>query len=69
MKITRIVTVRLVVRNRGEGAATVAVGGRLLTARDGMRMGYLRSLESTDLIVWLTARADKRVPVRISPVP
>ncbi len=55
----------LIVRNWGEAAARVAVNGRARTPR----VGYLRSLEGTDLLVWLAVRATTPVQVTISPAP
>ena len=64
-----LVNACLVVKGWGDAPAAVRIGGRAVAARDGVRVGYVRSLESTDLIVWLTVRADKPVPVTISSAP
>jgi hypothetical protein len=56
----------LLVKNWGaEAAASVRVDGRPMTERDGARVGYLRSLEGTGLIVWLPIRGTRPVSVSV----
>jgi hypothetical protein len=62
-----LVNACLVVKNWGDAPAKVAVGGRPGSPADAAKIGYLRSLEGTDLIVWLTARETRPLPVRIAP--
>jgi hypothetical protein len=57
----------LIVKNWGDAPARVSVGTG--PSADGRaRIGYLRSLEGTDLIVWLDVEASSDLPVVISPV-
>ncbi len=56
----------LILKNWGDGPARVAVGDEA-PAEGRARVGYLRSLEGTDLVVWLNVESTTAVPVVISP--
>jgi hypothetical protein len=57
----------LVVEGWGEREAVVAVDGRTLQVKDGLRTALVRQLERTDLVVWLPVSARDRVSVNIAP--
>lgn len=56
----------LLVKGWGEDKARIEVRG-VGAGIGSSRTGYLRSLEGTDLLVWLDVVAQQRVSVRVSP--
>jgi hypothetical protein len=57
----------LVLRGWNADSVTVALDGKTLTKRDGLRIGVLPKLEGTDLVVWIQ-KSEVR-PVRIDLAP
>jgi hypothetical protein len=59
----------LVIEGFGDGAAAVSVNGQRLDEGPGLRLGRRRTMQGTDLIVWLERAATERVEVRIAVAP
>ena len=57
----------LVLKGWGEAPARVVVRGQPAGKGGAARVGYLPSLEGTDLVVWLNVDSNQPVPVTISP--
>ena len=49
--------VALVVKNWGDGGASLSVDGKAVPRGPGFRFGHVRSLDGTDLVVWFKAKA------------
>ena len=62
-----LVNACLILRGWGDASARVQVGGRTMSAADGIRVGHVASLDGRDLIVWLAMRSDRPVSVTVSP--
>jgi hypothetical protein len=54
--------VALVVKGWGDGTPSLAMNGRSLERGDDLRVGHVRRLEATDLVLFVTVRATS--PVR-----
>jgi hypothetical protein len=61
-----LVNALLVLEGWGDGAVDVSIGGRRLDPARELRTGYRKTLDGTDLLVWLEATATERVGVQIS---
>ena len=61
-----LVNALLVLEGWGDGAVDVSVDSRRLEPGRELRTGYRRSLDGTDLLVWLEKTSTERVGVRIS---
>jgi hypothetical protein len=62
-----VANVCLVIKGWGEGGASVALDGKPLTKKDGLRLGVIPTLIGTDLVVWIEARSDRPVRVVLTP--
>ncbi|HUG55110.1 MAG TPA: LamG domain-containing protein [Vicinamibacteria bacterium] len=49
----------------GETEPAVEVDGRVLRRKDGLRVGHVRRLDGTDLVLWLPVRGTRPVSVRV----
>ncbi len=56
-----------VFKNWGDGAATVTLDGAALSLGPDCRLGRNRTLEGTDLVVWLRRESTRPVVVRVAP--
>lgn len=56
----------LVIEGFGDGPAAVSVNGQRLDESAGLRLGRRRTMQGTDLIVWLERAATEKVEVAIS---
>jgi hypothetical protein len=54
--------VALIVKGWGDGVPSLTMDGRLVVRGSGLRVGHVRRLEGTDLVVFVTVRAT--TPVR-----
>jgi hypothetical protein len=61
-----LVNAMLVLEGFGDGAVDVSVGGRVLAPGRGVRTGYRRTLDGTDLLVWLEKASTEPVSVRVT---
>ena len=56
-----------VIKGWGEAGAQIAVDGKSIPRGAGFRYGLNRTLEGTDLVVWLQQSANKPVNIRLTP--
>ena len=61
--------VALVVEGWGEAGASLALDGRAVPRGAGFRFGHRRTLESTDLVVWIETRRESPVRIRLTREP
>jgi hypothetical protein len=59
--------VALIVRNWGDGGAALSVDGKAVPRGSHFRFGHVRTLDGTDLIVWLKAKAVKPLSFVLTP--
>ncbi|MBM3482846.1 MAG: LamG domain-containing protein [Alphaproteobacteria bacterium] len=64
-----LVNALVVIEGFGDGAANVSVNGQRLEESAGLRLGRRRTIQGTDLIVWLERAATGKVEVRITGAP
>lgn len=57
----------VVLEGWGEAGAALAVDGRAVARGAAFRLGHVRSLERTDLVVWIEARSDAPLRIRLAP--
>jgi hypothetical protein len=60
--VSPLENVALVVKGWGDGVPSLTIDGRPVVRGDGLRIGHIRRLEGTDLVVFVTVRAT--TPVR-----
>jgi hypothetical protein len=56
----------LMIEAWGEEEPAVEVDGRVLRRKDGLRVGHVRRLDRTDLVLWLPVSGARPVSVRVS---
>jgi hypothetical protein len=61
-----LVNALLVLEGFGDGAVDVSIGGQRLEPGRALRTGYRRTLDGTDLLVWLEKTSTEPVGVRIA---
>lgn len=59
--------VALVIRNWGDGGAALALDGKAVSRGPDLRLGAVRTLEGTDLVVWFKARAKAPLTFVLTP--
>jgi hypothetical protein len=59
----------LVVKNWGHGAVSLRVDAKEVKRGPDFRIGHHRTLEGTDLIVWIKAESTKPIKILLSPAP
>ena len=57
----------VVVENWGEPGASLTLDGRAVPRGAAFRLGHHRSLESTDLVLWIETRGEAPIRIRLSP--
>jgi hypothetical protein len=57
----------VVLEGWGEAGAALTVNGRAVARGAAFRFGHVRSLERTDLVVWIEARSDAPLRIRLAP--
>jgi hypothetical protein len=62
-----LVNALLVLEGFGDGAVDVSIGGQRLEPDRSLRTGYRKTLDGTDLLVWLEKASTEPVGVRIAP--
>lgn len=66
-ELSPVHNVALVVANWGDADATLKIDGRAMPRGRAFRYGYRRTLEATDLIVWIEANRVAPVTIMLSP--
>jgi hypothetical protein len=61
-----LVNALLLLEGFGDGAVDVSIGGRPLEPGPSLRTGYRKTLDGTDLLVWLEKTSTEPVSVRIA---
>lgn len=61
--------VAVVVKGWGDGAASLTLGGQPIPAGKAFRVGHIRRLEATDLVVFVTVRSTSPVKLVLTPGP
>ena len=56
----------LLIEAWGEEQPAVEVDGRVLRRKDGLRVGHVRRLDRTDLVLWLPLSGTRPISVRVS---
>ena len=62
-----LVNPAFVVKGWGEAEVQLAVDGKTIPRGTEFRYGFNRTLEGTDLIVWLQRTAEKNVTITVTP--
>ena len=62
-----LVNPALVLKNWGDRSATIAADGSALPLGPDCRLGWTRTLEATDLVVWLRRESTLPVTIQIAP--
>jgi hypothetical protein len=62
-----LVNPALVLKNWGDRSATIAADGSVLPRGPDCRLGWTRTLEAIDLVVWLRRESTLPVTIQIAP--
>jgi hypothetical protein len=55
-----------VIRNWGDGNARVTLDGKPIAPGKDLRFGHVRSLEGTDLIIWIRTQTAHPLRVKVT---
>jgi hypothetical protein len=59
----------LVIENWGDRGATVQIDGKSVPRGRALRLGHRHRVDRSDLVVWIEARAERPMRIRVSPGP
>ncbi|HUT30485.1 MAG TPA: LamG-like jellyroll fold domain-containing protein [Sedimentisphaerales bacterium] len=62
-----IVNPAFVVKGWGQAGAALKINGKTIKPGKSFRSGYSRTLESSDLVVWIDKESDKPITISLSP--
>ena len=57
----------IVIKNWGDGAAQLKIDGRSIASGTAFRVGHIRRLEATDLVLWMQKESTAQLNIELIP--